>query len=189
MLGLVVRCITIGCAPGQTSGRNTTGQVAAQLNTTGIYSAVRHPLYLGNFLIGLGVCLAPFVWWLPVIYCLLFCTYYERIMLAEEAFLQRKFGHAFEDWAARTPTFFPRTLKWQKPAVHFSLRTVLRREYTGFMVVILGNAAVQFTEHLIIDHRVVYETFWVTLLICGAVAYVSLKYFKSWTTLLDVPGR
>ena len=32
-----------------TSGRNTHDQVADSLNTSGIYSIVRHPLYVGNF--------------------------------------------------------------------------------------------------------------------------------------------
>src|SRR6187431_3684361 len=62
-LGLACRCLTIGFAPWGTSGRNTKEQIADQLNTTGMYSFVRHPLYLGNFLIGLGVFSAPFIWW------------------------------------------------------------------------------------------------------------------------------
>jgi protein-S-isoprenylcysteine O-methyltransferase Ste14 len=189
LIGLLVRCITIGYTPARTSGRNTSEQIASELNTTGVYALVRHPLYFGNFLIGLGVCLAPFVWWLPCIYCLLFCCYYERIMFAEEAFLRRTFGKEFEEWAAKTPAFFPRSIHWRKPLLPFSFRTVLRREYTGLMVVILGNASVQFTEHLIIDHRIVYEVFWVTLLICGSAAYFLLKSLKSYTTLLNVPGR
>ncbi|MGB8874133.1 MAG: hypothetical protein WCC75_12145, partial [Desulfobaccales bacterium] len=44
-----------GLPPRGTSGRNTQGQVAETLNTTGIYSLVRNPLYLGNFLIWLGL--------------------------------------------------------------------------------------------------------------------------------------
>jgi protein-S-isoprenylcysteine O-methyltransferase Ste14 len=188
-LGLLIRCITIGYAPAKTSGRNTSRQIADELNTTGMYSLVRHPLYLGNFLIGLGVSLAPFVWWLPVMYCLLFCSYYERIMFTEEAFLRSMFGEKFEDWAAVTPAFFPRSLKWRRPELSFSFRNVLRREYTGFMVVVLGNAAVQFTEHLIIDRKIVYEFFWVTLLISGTASYFTLKALKAHTTMLDVQGR
>ena len=189
LAGLVIRCVTVGYTPANTSGRNTKRQIAGQLNTTGMYSQLRHPLYLGNFLIGLGVSLAPFVWWLPVLYCLLFCCYYERIMFTEEAFLQRVFGQQFDDWAAATPAFFPRTLIWRRPQLRFSLRNVLRREYTGFMVVVLGNAAVQFTEHLIIDRRIVYEMFWVSLLTSGTIIYFTLKTLKAHTTVLDVPGR
>src|SRR5262249_55725425 len=96
-VGLAIRCMTVGYAPAGTSGRNTDAQFALQLNTTGMYSLVRHPLYVGNFVIGLGVALAPFVWWLPLSYCLLFCAYYERIMFAEEAYLLRRFGNDFEN--------------------------------------------------------------------------------------------
>jgi protein-S-isoprenylcysteine O-methyltransferase Ste14 len=187
--GLIVRCITIGYTPANTSGRNTLKQVADQLNTTGMYSLVRHPLYLGNFLIGLGACLAPFVWWLPVVYCLLFCAYYERIMFTEEAYLRRVFGKRFKAWAAGTPAFFPGSVSWRRPPLPFSFRNVLRREYTGLMVVILVNAGMQFTEHLIIDHRIVYEAFWVTLLIGGGTNYFTMKWLKSLTTVLNVQGR
>ena len=189
VLGLAVRCVTVGYTPAGTSGRNTRKQVARRLNTTGPYSLIRHPLYLGNFLIGLGVACAPAVWWLPIVYCLMFCAYYERIMFAEEAFLRRKFGEQFDEWAAQTPAFIPRSIRWKRPALPFSFRNVLRREYTGLMVVILGNAGVQFTEHLIIDHRVVYEAFWVALLIGGSAAYFILQSLKKRTRLLHVPGR
>ena len=66
-LGLIVRCVTVGYVPRGTSGRNTRSQVAETLNTTGIYSITRNPLYLGNFLIMVGVTLFMQVWWLAVI--------------------------------------------------------------------------------------------------------------------------
>lgn len=50
--GLGIRIITIGHTPKGTSGRNTKKQVADTLNTTGMYSVVRNPLYLGNFFMG-----------------------------------------------------------------------------------------------------------------------------------------
>lgn len=60
LLGLGIRIYTVGYTPKNTSGRNTAeGQVADTLNTTGIYSIVRHPLYLGNFLCGWGRLCTP----------------------------------------------------------------------------------------------------------------------------------
>jgi protein-S-isoprenylcysteine O-methyltransferase Ste14 len=188
-VGLAIRGATIGYVPANTSGRNTRRQVAAQLNTTGMYSIVRHPLYFGNFLIGLGVALVLVVWWLPVIYCLLFCVYYERIMFTEEAFLHRKFGSKFDSWAASTPAFLPRITQWRQPDLAFSLRNMLGREYAGLMLLVLSHAAVEFTEHLIIDRRVVYETFWVTLIMCGTATYLVVRILKKRTTILNVPGR
>ncbi len=55
LFGQMIRIFTVGFAPKNTSGRNTlSGQIADELNTTGIYSVVRHPLYVGNFFMWLG---------------------------------------------------------------------------------------------------------------------------------------
>jgi hypothetical protein len=62
-LGHFIRARTVGRRYLQTSGRNRSHQVASNLNTTGWYSIVRHPLYLGNALIWLGiVCFLENVW-------------------------------------------------------------------------------------------------------------------------------
>ena len=48
--------LCVGFTPRGTSGRNTKeGQVAESLNTLGMYSMCRHPLYLGNLLMWLGI--------------------------------------------------------------------------------------------------------------------------------------
>jgi protein-S-isoprenylcysteine O-methyltransferase Ste14 len=189
LVGLALRCFTVGCTPESTSGRNTRRQVAQQLNTTGIYSIVRHPLYLGNYIIGLGITLTSCAWWLPVIYSLLFWLYYERIMFVEEAFLSRKFGDAFGQWSAQTPAFIPKLRLWKPPALAFSFRNVLKREYSGLMIVVLGHGTAEFTKRYMIQHRVVYETFWVTLIFGGTAAYFLLRMLKVRTRCLEVPGR
>ena len=86
-VGLIIRALTVGWSSNRTSGRHTAQQVADTLNTTGMYSIVRNPLYLGNFLMVLGVVIFLRVWWIPFIYVLLFVLYYERIIFAEEMFL------------------------------------------------------------------------------------------------------
>ena len=95
LLGFIVRFYTIGTTPKGTSGRNTKKQVAEVLNSTGIYATVRHPLYLGNFLIWIGISTYVFNPLFIVIISLIFWLYYERIMFAEERFLERKFGEEY----------------------------------------------------------------------------------------------
>ncbi len=80
-LGLAIRCLTIGYGPKGTSGRNTKKQKAKILNTTGMYSIVRHPLYLGNFLIFLGITLFVQVWWFSLLAILAFWLYYDLVIL------------------------------------------------------------------------------------------------------------
>jgi protein-S-isoprenylcysteine O-methyltransferase Ste14 len=47
-LGLAMRCLTVGFVPAGTSGRGRGAPSAATLNTGGMYSVVRNPLYLAN---------------------------------------------------------------------------------------------------------------------------------------------
>src|SRR5690606_16618775 len=91
--GQVIRAIAVGTFNKNTSGRNTKeGQVAEALNTKGIYSTVRHPLYLGNYFMWIGIVMYTYNIYFVLIVSLLFWVYYERIMFAEERFLERKFG-------------------------------------------------------------------------------------------------
>ena len=128
-LGMAVRLFTTGTAPRGTSGRNTRQQKATVLNTTGPYSLVRHPLYLGNYLIGLGMSLFTRTWFLPIIVSLAALLYYERIAAREEQFLESRFGDAFREWAARVPAVLPRLSGWRPPALPFSWARALDREF------------------------------------------------------------
>ena len=105
-LGFCVRAYTVGTTPKGTSGRNTKEQKAYVLNTTGIYSTVRHPLYLGNFLMWIGIVLFTYNFYFVMLVSLLYWLYYERIMFAEERFLERKFGDEYIKWASSLPAFF-----------------------------------------------------------------------------------
>jgi len=187
--GLAVRILTVGFVPRHTSGRNTTGQVAASLNTTGIYSLVRHPLYLGNYLIFLGFTLFFHSWRFTLLSTCLFALYYERIMLAEEDFLRTKFGQDFEFWAARTPTIIPRFSNWKPPALPFSWRSVFAREYS----VVLLIAAIFWTQdvigHSLVQGRVEISWPWSALLMVGAAVYLVLMILKKHTPYLRAAGR
>ena len=107
LTGFIVRAIAIGTSHKNTSGRNTEKQVAEALNTTGIYSMVRHPLYLGNYFMWIGIVVYTFNIWFVIVISLLFWIYYERIMFAEERFLEGKFGEDYVRWSKKVPAFWP----------------------------------------------------------------------------------
>ena len=138
ILGFVIRCYTIGTTPRGTSGRNTQEQVAEQLNSTGIYSMVRHPLYLGNYLMWIGIVFFTADLWFVVAVSLAYWLYYERIMFAEERFLERKFGQAYLDWSLQAPAFVPAFGRFVPSNIPFSFRSVLRREYAGVLATVIG---------------------------------------------------
>ena len=174
LAGLAVRAVAVGCSARGTSGRNRHAQVADSLNTTGMYSIVRHPLYVGNYLMWLGVTALPRVWWLPLLVSLAFWLYYERIMLAEEEFLSERFGEEFAEWAERTPAFLPRLGLWRPAACPFSLRLVLQREYAGLFLLVLTFWAVELTGDFLLTGRLEPDPVWNgimagTTVLCGAI--------------------
>ena len=192
--GLGVRIATVGFVPAGTSGRNTSSQRAERLNTTGLYSVVRNPLYLGNAITLLGFVLLIKVWWLAVIAipCVMF--YYERIVFAVEAFLQAKFGAGYEAWAARTPAFLPKVRSWRRPDLPFSLRSVLRREYHGFFLIVVVLASIEAAADIISDgeslaHWLIDDLEWSVPLLVATLIYTAIRTIRKKTTWLVVPGR
>ncbi|MFO0997092.1 MAG: isoprenylcysteine carboxylmethyltransferase family protein [Alphaproteobacteria bacterium] len=192
--GIAIRAFTVGYVPGGTSGRTTSAPRAESLNTTGMYSIVRNPLYLGNFVVYLGIALATKSWWFVLLTGLAYWLYIERIIAAEEAFLATRFGETFERWAARTPVFFPRLSAWQSADARFSLRTVLRREYPGVLACAASFLALSIIEEVIVE-AVPVRT-WLTegrvvvvVFVLALIVFFVLRTLKKRTRLLHVPGR
>ncbi len=84
-----------------------------QLATTGAYSLVRHPLYLGNFLILVGFTLASGNWMVALVVILFFLFYYPAAVRYEDFKLEGIFGDAWRSWSRTIPAMFPTRLKWQ----------------------------------------------------------------------------
>ena len=189
LIGLLIRALVVGSAPAGTSGKNRDAQMATTLTTTGPYSVVRHPLYLGNLCLWLGPSIATQTWWGVVIVALAFGLYYERIMYAEEAFLRRSFGAEYLAWATVTPAFVPAFSRWRKSALPFSLLTVLRQEYyalfsTALMFVILELATVWLEAA-----RVSLSRPWAGFSIVVTVICGTLRLLQRYTRILHVDGR
>lgn len=189
LLGLAIRIITVGQTPKGTSGRNIKKQRAEELNTTGIYSVVRHPLYLGNLIIWLGIALFLESVWCLLLFLLLFWLYYERIMFAEEMFLREKFGPAFLDWSSKTPAFFPRFRNWQPGQLEFSWRNVIKREYHGFINIFISFAFLDLFRNYFLSGRPYPTLMWIVLASSALLIWIIIHLLKKNTKLLHVKGR
>lgn len=188
-LGLAIRCFTVGYVPCGTSGRNTRTQVAETLNTTGMYSITRNPLYLGNFVIMLGVTLFIQAWWLVFIVWIGFWVYYERIIFTEEEFLIKKFGGAFTEWAQKTPMIIPNFRNWRKPNLPFSFKTVLRREFHTYFAIVAAYFFIEVAGDFLAEKRFFVRNSWLVFFLVSMLIYYTCLILKKKTHVLDVDGR
>lgn len=188
-LGLGIRCLTAGYVPRGTSGRNTKSQLAESLNTTGMYSIIRNPLYMGNFIIVFGITLFIQVWWFALMVWVGSWLYYERIIFSEEEFLRKKFGTSFIDWAQKTPMLFPDFKNWEKPKLPFSLKTVIRREFSTFFSIVAVFFFLEVSINLLLKGKFEVRISWVYFFVIGLVIYLTCLILKKKTKLLNVPGR
>ncbi|MGB8993566.1 MAG: isoprenylcysteine carboxylmethyltransferase family protein [Desulfobaccales bacterium] len=189
LMGEGVRFFTVGFVPRGTSGRNTLRQVADVLNTTGMYAVVRNPIYLGNFIIWVGLSLFMRSWWFTTLIVLLFTVFYERIMFAEEAFLREKFGDTFMQWAEHTPAMIPRFKNWRPPSLPFSWKSAIKREYGSFFAIIVTFTALELLAGLFSQGKLTLDAIWLKLFIGSGVLYLVIRYLKKKTQVLATDKR
>lgn len=130
LAGQTFRIIVIGFAYIERGGRG--GKVFAEsLVKTGFFAHVRNPMYVGNYLIVIGLvmlygALEAYLFILPF-----FLLVYYSIVINEETYLRDKFGQEYEEYAANVNRFVPdfRGIGKSLETYKFNWLKVLRKEY------------------------------------------------------------
>ena len=104
MLGLIVR----GWAAGSIRKDH-------ELAIAGPYAYVRNPLYLGTFLIGIGMTVAGGKSGWLILFLAYFIIVYRLTISLEQDRLSELFGPVYSRYARRVPSFIPRLVPY-KPA-------------------------------------------------------------------------
>jgi protein-S-isoprenylcysteine O-methyltransferase Ste14 len=148
LAGALVRIVTSGHAALGTSGVTKDAPLAAELNTTGPYSLVRNPLYLGRILNFTGIAMLSGSWVYGALTLLVAILVYERISLYEEKFIRGEFGDAAIDaWAVEVPFLFPRLRGWVKPKYPFWPRRCIKREDEKVMFLFSAVVLFDLAQH------------------------------------------
>ncbi|MBL8916343.1 MAG: hypothetical protein JNM17_36925 [Archangium sp.] len=148
LFGAVIRFTTVGLVPAGTSSQSRKMNGLA-LTTTGPYSVVRHPLYLGNLFITLGLlCIAhePWAYAVGLAYWLLS---HLLIVRAEEQLLRAQHGAAFDDWSRAVPGWFPSFSKWKKSGEAFGWKRAVQREVNPLVAWGLGATLLLMWERFV----------------------------------------
>jgi hypothetical protein len=119
--------ISVGYAGSGTSGRENFLK-AESLNTTGLYSLVRNPLYWGNGFIFAGLLTVYAQPTALVLFIIFLFLQYHFIVLAEEQFLSQQHGQAYSDYCGRVNRWLPRFGGYQPPRQPFAFKKVFFKE-------------------------------------------------------------
>ena len=149
-LGVLTACIgqgfrlfVIGYAYVKRGGKE--GRVYADnLVSQGVYAHSRNPMYVGNFLMAVGLGLiygSPWVYFFVIPF---FAFVYLSIVTAEETYLRTRFGKVYEDYCKRVNRFLPdfRGIKESLKKFEFDWKRALRKDYGTFFATFFGLVAI-----------------------------------------------
>jgi hypothetical protein len=101
---------------------------ADALNTTGIYSIVRNPLYIGNFFMFTGLVVVYANIFAVMVFAVFALLQYYFIILSEEDFLKKEYGRDYETYCDRVRRIIPTFKDYKKNQNPFNLKKVFFKE-------------------------------------------------------------
>jgi protein-S-isoprenylcysteine O-methyltransferase Ste14/phosphohistidine phosphatase SixA len=185
--GLAMRATIAGYGQGADIEARET---VKRLDVSGLYSVVRHPAYVANFLILLaGILLLKSAIFTALAAVVIF-FYYERLALSREKLLLDTHGDAFRFWAERTPAFLAKFSQWNAPEQAFSFRLAVRREAVTLALIGLMFFTIEALEAVVVEGYsffpwVLHEAHWATLLAIS-LGIVAAQLSRIWSILLFV---
>lgn len=113
--------------------------VSGTLFTRGPYAVMRHPLYLGTILVGIGMCIILNDWVIDLAFLAYFCVIYPATMFSEDDVMKMKFGAVHADYQDRVPAIFPYKLSlWKREELSgWRMKVFLNTTEPGSLILIL----------------------------------------------------
>ena len=149
----------------------------------------KYPLYLANYLIWLGISLYTFNLYFLIFMSLFFWLFYKRIIFAEECFLKSKFGEKYLLWSKNVNSFFPTKLNFIKSNIHFSVKSILRREYSSVLSALIGYLFIDIIRNYFVSSTIYLSP---KLFVIGSILLfiiLILRSLKHYTNFLNEHDR
>ena len=176
LAGQMVRAAVIGLDYIKRGGIDK--KVAADtLVVTGIFAHCRNPLYVGNFLILLGLLIVYDNLWALLAGGLFFYLAYSAIVITEEHFLAAKFGTEYSDYCANVPrwSFRMHGLKETLAGNRFNWRRVINKDYTTMTTWTITLVLLLAYRQTYAQNHGSYTAIWITAVI-AITAVLSLTW-------------
>lgn len=173
LTGLLLRIVAVGYSHFGTSGRENFLR-AENLNTEGVYSVMRNPLYVGNFLVYNGVLIAFANPWAFIPFNVYLVVLYYFIIHSEETYLAGQYGEAFAEYRRATPRVVPAFSRFRRPSTPFSPRKVLFKEKNSVFYGMVFYMSVLIYKEYLASGGIIEKT---GILLYAALALFGLNVF------------
>lgn len=177
LLGAGIRAASVGFAGLGTSGRESFLK-ADSLNTTGLYSLARNPLYWGNGLIFSGLLVVFANPAALALFAVFLFLQYHFIVLAEESYLRATHGQAYAGYCRRVSRWLPRPALWIPPGGRFDWRKVLFKENDSLFNLLLAFLLITAWKERCFAGRVLHPLELAVAAALLALAYAAVKAAK-----------
>jgi protein-S-isoprenylcysteine O-methyltransferase Ste14 len=148
----------------------------------GLYGLVRHPMYFGTLLIGLGIVLVLFKWWVFLLFFLTFLLIYIPQIHREEDKLYKRFGNEYQNYRERTPKYFPDIFGLFKIDLWdylFFKWSWLKKEIPSLILVTGGIIAIEIWEDIrLFGHEEFIKELLELSLIIAFFVIISFSFYK-----------
>jgi len=109
-----------------------------RLAVSGPYRYSRNPLYIGNFLLGIGIVVGGRSWWVFGLFVCYYGIFYPLIIRRERNRMRALFPQQYEEYGKKVPLFFPSFRKHLPAKGKFSWALYLQnKEYRALQGTIL----------------------------------------------------
>ncbi len=180
--GQAFRLAVIGYAYIKRGGKD--GKVYADdLVIRGFYAHTRNPMYVGNFLITVGLGFvygSPWIYWAVIPF---FAFVYLSIVTAEENYLRKKFGSQYETYEKNVNRFIPdfRGLAKTLKGFEYDWRRALRKDYGTIFGTLVGIVVINVWKLIYVfgfESRQGEIVIWAVCLIPVILFYAVVRYLK-----------
>jgi len=191
-LGQLLRAVSIGLEYIIRGGKDRR-VYAEKLVQGGMFAHCRNPLYVGNFLILLGVGLASNSVLFLAVAIPFFIFAYWAIIAAEENFLRNKFGQEFDAYCSQVNRILPNFAGFGQTVtgMRFNWRRLVTAEYGSTFIWMMGIILVTIKNIWVNgDHQSagnIERALWVAVGLV-TVGYLAARFMKKRGLLEDTPS-
>ncbi|MBU1061897.1 MAG: isoprenylcysteine carboxylmethyltransferase family protein [Candidatus Omnitrophica bacterium] len=141
-----------------------------KLTTSGPYSFIRHPLYLGTMFLAIGFVIMLKIYYIGALFIILMTIAYYRTIKKEETMLEVKFKGEYLRYKKKIPAVFPTIFAYREGEKWpFSFKRLFKNhEYKLFLWVIILMIAFHLKDEIMVEH----ETMDVKILMLLIVAFI-----------------